>query len=189
MLGVRKKGSQVKASLQDESFLARHGLRSWCRTNDETKAPATRHDGEDGFARDDAPRAVFLSIVGRLRHAGIMVGLGQKDAYVGDEAQSKRGIVTLKYPIYHRIVTNWDDMKQLWHHALFNELIVAPEEHLVLLTEAPLNPKVVFSLYARRRTTGIVLDSGDGVTHAVPIYEGYALLHAIMRLWTWREGT
>jgi len=164
-----------------------------------------------GFAGHDSPRAIFPSIVGHLRTSSprtqpVSLWESLKDFYVGDEAQSKRDILTFKYPIKNDIVTNWDDMEKIWYHAFYHELRVAPEEYSVLLTETHLSPKTnkekmaqimfetfnalemyvavqaVLSLYAAGRSTGIVLDSGDSVTYAVPVYEGYALSHATTRL-------
>jgi len=159
-----------------------------------------------GFAGDDTPKVVFPSIIGRPKHKNTMVGMDSKDLYIGDEAQAKRGVLKLTYPIEHGIVTNWEDMEKIWHHTFNNELRINIEERGVLLTEAPLNPKknrekmaqimfeafnvpkmyiqiqAVLSLYASGRTTGVVLDIGDGVAHTVPIYEGYALPHAVGRL-------
>ena len=159
-----------------------------------------------GFAGDDAPRSVFPCIVGRPKMEEVMVGVSNEDSYIGDDAQVKRGVLTLRYPIEHGIVTNWDDMEKIWHYTFYNELRVNPDEHCIMLTEAPLNPKAnrermiqimfeqfevpcvyvsiqaVLALYASGRTTGCILDSGDGVSHTVPIYDGYCIPHAITRL-------
>ncbi len=130
-----------------------------------------------GFAGDDEPTAVFPTRTD-----------GQR------------------YPIHRGIVTNWQEMEEVWHHTFYKVLRVAPEGHSVLLTEAPtvskadretmvrimfetfhvpamfvINPAIL-SLYATGRTTGLVVDIGDGVTHIVPIYEGYSIPHAIIRM-------
>ncbi|KAG7639414.1 putative Actin family [Arabidopsis thaliana] len=159
-----------------------------------------------GYAGEDAPSVVFPSTVGRPPHTGGMVGMNENDLFVGDDAEARSGILTLDYPMEHGVVSNWDDMEKIWYHTFYSELRVAPEEHPVLLTEAPLNPKAdrekmtqimfetfavpsmyigmqaALSLHASGRTTGTVLDSGDGVSYIVPIYEGSALPHAILRL-------
>ena len=95
-----------------------------------------------GFAGDDAPRSVFSTVVGRPKVPGIMVGLDQKEVYVGEEAQQKRGVLKIETPIESGIVSNWDDMEKVWHHTLYSELRVSPEEHPILMTEASLNPKL-----------------------------------------------
>ncbi|XP_043940997.1 actin-like [Protopterus annectens] len=159
-----------------------------------------------GFAGEDAPQSVFPSIVGHTRQKGLLVGMEQKDSYVGKEALSKSDILNLKSPVEHGVITDWDAMEKLWHHTFYNELSIDPKEHPVLLIDASLNPKTnrekmtrvmfetfnipamyaslqsVLSLYASGRMTGIVMDSGDGVSHTVPIYEGFPLPHAILRL-------
>lgn len=149
-----------------------------------------------GFVGDDDPLAVFPTVIGRPKMPGIMVGMDQKDSYVGEEAETKKQVLNLKYPIEHGVVTDWNDMHKIWYHTFYNELRVDPKNCYVHMTDCPLNSKqnrekmiqimmetfqverfyvsvqAVLALYASGRTTGIVLDSGDGVTHTVPIYEG-----------------
>merc|ERR1712051_595553 len=160
-----------------------------------------------GIAGEEAPSATFPAIVGRPKNASAMQGVTQKNEYIGDEAQQKRGVLNLKYPIANGIVTDWEDMEKVWHHTFFNELRVTPSEvQGVLVTEAPRNPKenrermltamfetfevknmyvaiqAVMSLYANGRSTGLVVDSGDGVTHTVPVFEGFSIPHAIEKM-------
>lgn len=135
-----------------------------------------------------------------------MAGAVEGSHFVGKKAQELQGLLRLSYPVEHGVVHNWDDMERIWSYLYTEELKTVSEEHPVLLSEAPLNPRTnrdqaaqilfetfnvpslfigvqaVLSLYASGKTTGVVLDCGDGVTHAVPIYEGFALQNAVKRM-------
>ncbi|CAK3950020.1 actin [Lecanosticta acicola] len=159
-----------------------------------------------GYAGEDAPRCYFPSFVGRPKHLRVLAGGLEGDVFIGKKAQELKGLLKIRYPLEHGIVTDWDDMEKIWQHIYHEDLKTLSEEHPVLLTEAPLNPRTnrdtaaqilfetfnvpalytsiqaVLSLYASGRTTGIVLDAGDGVSHAVPVYEGFAIPNSIRRI-------
>jgi len=158
-----------------------------------------------GFAGEEQPKLVFPAFVGRPKHVKVMAGAAEGEFFCGDKAKDLRGILKLNYPTKHGVTNDWKDMQHIWQH-VYNEMKVVQEQHPVLLTEAPLNPRpnrlkaaeiffetfnvpalyvqvqAILSLYASGRTMGVVLDSGDGVTNAVPVYEGFILPHAVTRI-------
>nr|MDO8135799.1 actin family protein [Candidatus Njordarchaeum guaymaensis] len=163
---------------------------------------------KNGYAGEDRPRSVWPTIIGYPKYTSIMTDVEHytREYYIGEEALNLRGVLRLVYPVEHGMILDWQAMEKIWHFTFYNDLRVNPAEHPVLLTEPPLNPRknrekmaeimfetfnvpamyvsmqAVLSLYASGRTTGLVVDSGDGVTHIVPIYEGFALTHAINRV-------
>ncbi|KAI9278629.1 actin family [Phascolomyces articulosus] len=161
-----------------------------------------------GFAGSNFPEHVFPSVVGRpILRAEEQVGdLRVNDIMIGEEAAQLRNILQMSYPMENGIIRNWEDMRHLWNYTFFDKLKVNPQDSKILLTEAPLNPKqnretmaqimfeeygfqglfvaiqAVLTLYAQGLMSGVVVDSGDGVTHIVPVYQGYAPSNLTRRL-------
>ncbi|KAL2152590.1 hypothetical protein VTH82DRAFT_5774 [Thermothelomyces myriococcoides] len=160
-----------------------------------------------GFAGEDVPKCHFPSWVGRPKHLRVLAGALEGQVFIGEKAATElRGLLKINYPLEHGIVTNWDDMEKIWQYVYEEGLNTDSEEHPVLLTEPPLNPRsnrdtaaeilfetfnvpaiytsiqAVLSLYASGRTTGVVLDSGDGVSHAVPVFHGFTVPNSIRRI-------
>merc|ERR1711907_630898 len=144
---------------------------TWGMMDDEDEKPAIVIDNGSGMMKagcsgEDAPKVTFSSVVGYPKQKTALVGT-DKDYYIGEEAQQKRGILILKYPLEHGIVQNWEDMEKVWKHTFDNELrMVVGDENEgdedctgVLLTEAPMNPKenrermtqIMFETFTARR--------------------------------------
>lgn len=161
-----------------------------------------------GFAGDNFPRAVFPCMIGRpmLRYEEDVTQHRLKDIMVGEEAAEQRHNLEVTYPVTNGIVQNWDDMHHVWDYTFREKLKVDPKECNILLTDPPLNPlknrekmvatmfekygfrgafiqvQAVLTLYAQGLMTGLVVDSGDGVTHVVPVVDGFAFPHLTKRL-------
>uniref|UniRef100_UPI00398F8D0E actin-1-like isoform X3 n=1 Tax=Pristiophorus japonicus TaxID=55135 RepID=UPI00398F8D0E len=157
-----------------------------------------------GFAGDDKPRVVVRSLVGIPNQTGDDPRKGP-DYYISSAIPSDPWI-TKTQVVTSGIVTDWDALEMLWHHVFYHELRMAPEEHAVLLSDAPLPPTTnreksaellfegfgvpamyvahqsLLSLYSTGRTNGLIIESGLGVSYTAPIYNGYTLPHATYRL-------
>lgn len=158
-----------------------------------------------GVAGEEAPRACFPAVVGLPKYQEIDSS-DERKFYMGQDAIQKRGVLALEYPLEGGVVRNWDWMTRLWFHCYNVELKIEAEAQPVLVTEAALNPRrnreemaevfferlrvpafyvypqAVLALYAAGRMTGLVADSGDGVTHVVAVYDGYSIRHAVSRM-------
>ena len=159
-----------------------------------------------GFGGEDGPRNIFNSIVGIPKMAGLKVGMEQKERYVGDEAISNLEFMNFYPPIQRGEVVDWDQFETLMHYLLYNQIEVVPEEMSVLVTETPLSLKEnraktaellfekfnvekchianssMLGLFAYGKTSGIVVDSGFNITSTVPIYEGFPLQYASLKI-------
>uniref|UniRef100_G1KA24 Actin-related protein 2 n=1 Tax=Anolis carolinensis TaxID=28377 RepID=G1KA24_ANOCA len=162
-----------------------------------------------GYAGSNFPEHIFPALVGRpiIRSTAKVGNIEIKDLMVGDEASELRSMLEVNYPMENGIVRNWDDMKHLWDYTFGPEkLNIDTKNCKILLTEPPMNPtknrekivevmfetyqfsgvyvaiQAVLTLYAQGLLTGVVVDSGDGVTHICPVYEGFSLPHLTRRL-------
>uniref|UniRef100_A0A7E4V5I4 Actin-related protein 2 n=1 Tax=Panagrellus redivivus TaxID=6233 RepID=A0A7E4V5I4_PANRE len=163
-----------------------------------------------GFAGENFPAHVFPSVVGRPQLKFRDTASKAHDPRylaIGDEVVGLAKSMDIGYPMSNGIIRNWEDMRHVWDYTFGpSKLDIDPKDCKVLLTEAPLNPRqnreklfecmfeeygfhsvyvaiqAVLTLYAQGLLTGVVVDSGDGVTHFCPVYEGFAMNHLIKRL-------
>jgi actin-related protein 2 len=161
-----------------------------------------------GHAGNNFPDHTFPSIVGRpiLRAEERTGDVEIKDIMCGDEASAVRSALQISYPMENGIIRNWEDMEHLWNYAFYDRLQEDTRGKKVLLTEPPMNPlknrekmcemmfekyqfggvyvaiQAVLALYAQGLSSGVVVDSGDGVTHIIPVYESVVLNHLTRRL-------
>lgn len=163
-----------------------------------------------GYAGYDVPHCIFSSVVGHPKHLTSVLGCPttfeqQSAVYVGDDAQKRRGILQLQYPIQHGRIVNFDAMERIWTYVFKQKLKTDPELHPLLVTDTPLSSyktrhetlerlfeglrvpaasirtQHALALYALGRTTGLVYDCGESGSYAATIYEGFAIDRAMER--------
>ena len=159
-----------------------------------------------GFAGNDKPRWWYLTIAGEPKFQEMMNGVDVKEFYLGDDVKLMRKELNVTYPVIDGYVKDWDIMEKMLNFVILEGLKSSPEDHPILFTESPFNSdenrlslwevmfqglnapwfyvqkQGVLALYATEKTNGLVLSSGEGISNVIPIYEGFAVPHAIQMI-------
>lgn len=109
-----------------------------------------------GFAGEDLPKCYFPSYVGRPKHTRVLAGALEGDVFIGPRAEELRGLLKIRYPLEHGIVTDWDDMEKIWQYVYSEELKTMSEE---VCTPWPLFPFLSISLDFAQLTSFVWSDS------------------------------
>ncbi|KAM4706774.1 actin-like protein 9 [Discoglossus pictus] len=158
-----------------------------------------------GFAGNAKPNFIVPTVVGYPLQKTLKSGNIRDPSFVGKAAWEEPDVRIVE-PVHHGIIVDWDAIEILWRHMYYHDLKVPPEEHALLLSDPPLCPTTnrekmiemafesmncpgmyiayqsVLSTYSYGKTGGLVVECGYGVSHTVPVHEGYNLLHATERL-------
>ncbi|XP_042528503.1 actin-58-like [Dipodomys spectabilis] len=159
-----------------------------------------------GFAGNKDPLGVFPTVLGKLRHDRVFVGLEEEDWFIGSEVYQNLEKLSLHYPISRGAIHSWDDLEKIWHYSFYHLLHSNPKEHPLMLSEPPLIPfsvkeiasqilfetfKVpalhlanqgVLAMFASGHTSGMTIESGEGMTYFVPVIDGCPLSRSTTKL-------
>lgn len=161
-----------------------------------------------GFGGESEPQCIIPTVVGRQKSVSNdkISSSSSKDIFVGSEVLDQSKNLNLKCPITDRVITNVEEMQALWSQVFTKEMNINTEEHPILITESPQNPKNmrekvteifmetfkvpafystfpgILSLYANGNSSGLVIDAGESITQILPVFQCFGLSHITGRL-------
>ncbi|MFX1363348.1 MAG: zinc ribbon domain-containing protein [Promethearchaeota archaeon] len=160
-----------------------------------------------GFAGEPSPRFVFPCITGTEKYKSVMVDVSARSIYVGNDVSRMRGVLKINHPLSRGEIMDWDSYYEILNHIFYTLLRIDNlSQYPVFYCEPPfmqketkefiarvffethrvrslvMLPTPLLSLFSVGLTTGLVIESGDGLTWVVPIINGQILQHAVQKI-------
>ncbi len=160
-----------------------------------------------GFAGEPGPRFVFPCITGTEKYKSVMVDVSARSIYVGNDVSRMRGVLKIKHPVSRGEIMDWESYYEILNYIFYSLLRIEDlSQYPVFYCESPfmhketkeyiarlffethrvnsliMMPTPLLSLFSVGLTTGLVIESGDGLTWIVPIINGTIVQHAVQKL-------